>query len=300
MIKARAIGLLALLLLLAVAGAASLRMADSEPWFQPFASDATPARSALTQALWRDELASRQQAGEALDPRRVAHTVQMHLRVADPRAESAAIEGLLSDYGGFVESGEVRDNGSQERHYAELVLRVPTHNVAALMADLRARADRVLHEKRRAADVTEQHVDLEARLRNLRHAEQEMRALMTSVRERGNDVDMLLRAHRELTQLRNQIEQIQAQIKHLQDRVAMATVQVSLLGPATPAVVADLDWRAMNAARQAVRDLVRGLQLLATITIYLLIAVLPMMLILLGPVVAVLVLNRRRRSFRAL
>ena len=67
-------------------------------------------------------------------------------------------------------------------------------------------SERVEREYRSAQDVTTHFVDVEARLGNLRAAEQQLMVLF----ERSGKVSDVLEVQRELTNVRGQIESLQA------------------------------------------------------------------------------------------
>lgn len=75
-----------------------------------------------------------------------------------------------------------------------------------------------------AEDVSNQLVDFEARLRNLRKTEETLLSIM----DRSGDVADVLQVAQELSNVRNTIEQIDAQLKDLQNRVAYSSISLNL------------------------------------------------------------------------
>ena len=270
-------------------------MAGADGFAQPTASAFAGSAAPGTEAVARDG------RDEPQADRRVVYTTHLQMRVADPHGEVDAIETMLREHDGFVEARDVRETSRQGQYMAEMTLRVPAARRDALLPELRQRGLRVLHEQQRAADVTDRHDDLEARLRNLRHAEQELRNLMTDLRETANDVTAVMQAYRELTNVREQIERYEAQLQRLNQQVALATVHLRLLGPDVPARVADPEWQAPGVMSHAVWSLVRGLQVLATAVIYVVITALPLALVVLLPGLGLVLLVRRlaRRGWGA-
>jgi hypothetical protein len=151
------------------------------------------------------------------------------------------------------------------------------------MDGIKGSVETVVSESQNADDVTEQFIDLEARLTNLEALEVELRALLTEVRQQPEaDPDKLLRVYNEIAIVRGQIEQIQGQLKHLENVVDLATLTIGLTP--TPAVVpiADDTWEPVEVARDALRSLVTGMQGVADWAIHFALYTLPMLLILLG------------------
>jgi hypothetical protein len=97
---------------------------------------------------------------------------------------------------------------------------------------------RVLNEQLSTDEVTEQVVDLEARIRNARATEQRLIAVLN---ERTGKVRDILEVEREIARTRQEIERMEAQRQNLMHRVELATVQVSLIeeykAPLAPAPV---------------------------------------------------------------
>ena len=109
--------------------------------------------------------------------------------------------------------------------------------------------------------MTDQFIDLEARLTNLEALEVELRALLAEVeQQRDADPDKLLRVYNEIAGVRGQIEQIQGQLNYLEDVVDLATLTIGLTPtPAAVPIVEDT-WEPVEVARGALRSLVVALQ----------------------------------------
>ncbi len=151
------------------------------------------------------------------------------------------------------------------------------------MDGIKESVEKVVSEAQTADDVTEQFIDLEARLTNLEALEVELRALLTEVRQQPEaDPDKLLRVFNEIAAVRGQIEQIQGQLDYLENVVDLATLTIGLTP--TPAVVpiADDTWEPIEVARDALRNLVTGVQGVADWAIHFALYTMPMLLILLG------------------
>ncbi len=138
--------------------------------------------------------------------------------------------------GGYVSEAASAETPGQPRQ-ASLTLRVPADKLPGVLAELRA-LGRVVNEQLSTDEVTEQVVDLEARLRNARATEQRLIAVLN---ERTGKVRDILEVEREIARTRQEIERMEAQRQNLVRRVELATVQVSLIeeykAPLAPAPV---------------------------------------------------------------
>ena len=128
------------------------------------------------------------------------------------------------------------------RHLAMLQLRVPQQNLDALLKALTA-IGTVQQQTISADDVSSQLVDNQARLRNLRKTE----ATLLEIMNRSGSVADVLKVAQELSKVRNSVEQIDAQLKELQNQVAYSVVTVNLQQesatvPAQPQLQAQETW----------------------------------------------------------
>ena len=85
----------------------------------------------------------------------------------------------------------------------------------------------VLSQDIASQDVTDQFIDLEARLNALKTEEASLFTLLGI----ADSVTDILTIERELARIRAGIERLQGQLNLLENRVAMSTITVSLFGP---------------------------------------------------------------------
>lgn len=109
------------------------------------------------------------------------------------------------------------------RHNASVTLRVPQGKLETTLEAL-SQLGMVQRQNISAEDVSNQLVDFQARLRSLRQAESTLLKIM----ERSGSVGDVLKVAQELKNTRVQIEQIDAQLKDLRDRVAFSTITLNL------------------------------------------------------------------------
>ena len=230
----------------------------------------------------------------AIDPaRRLIRTVELELVVASVDSTSRQAQELASRLGGYVASMNAwKQDGVP---CAELSLRIPGDRLEAALAQLRSWAKRVDREQQAVEDVTEQFVDLEARLRTLRATERELLALLAESRRRGQKLDDIMAVYRELTEVRTRIEQLQGQRDALDKLACLSTVTVRLRPDEIARPIAGTGWRPGDTLRASFRTLVATLRGLGDAAIVLLVAVLPIVAIVALPLVVAARWWRRRR-----
>jgi hypothetical protein len=217
-----------------------------------------------------------------IDPdRRVVRRASLQLHAADTREVFDQIVTLTESVGGFVANANVLPTVAEDRQpEISIVLRVPAAQLTEVIRDIKDLADEVVSESQDAQDVSEQFVDLEARLTNLQVLESELRALLEEVSDQPDvDPEKLLRVFTELGSVRGQIEQIQGQINYLADLADLATIQVGLTQTPSAVPIVEEPWAPAEAAKEAVRNLVDSLQGMTEWVIGFVISTLPVLLL---------------------
>lgn len=162
--------------------------------------------------------------------RAVIRKVSMDLEVTDFRAAYAKAALLVSEgQGEYLESSD--QYGSPEPTRGTLVLRVRSERLSNVLNDLRVLGI-VTNETMRGEDVTEQMVDLAARLRNERRIEEELLSLMDA--RKDSPLKEIIEVRNELNASRERIERLVAQSERLSRSVALATILVNLRGVDAP------------------------------------------------------------------
>jgi hypothetical protein len=110
-----------------------------------------------------------------------------------------------------------------DRHTVSLQIRVPQNQLNTTLDKL-TQLGNVQSRTITAEDVADQLVDFQARLRNLQKTESTLLKIM----ERSGSVGDVLKVAQELSNVRQSIEQINAQLKSLQNQVAYSTITLSL------------------------------------------------------------------------
>ncbi|HEY7598620.1 MAG TPA: DUF4349 domain-containing protein [Candidatus Limnocylindrales bacterium] len=218
----------------------------------------------------------------------VVRTGDLHLEVTDLGLALANGRNSITGLGGYVEASD--ESHSDSGAWAQVTYRLPVAQWDAALAALRG-LGKVLEEHTGSQDVTAEVVDLDARLANLRATETALQAIM----DRATTIEDVLRVQRELTTVRGDIERLQAQRDNLANRAAMSTLAVLYEMPVEPVAQAAEGWDLGREVSNALAALVLIGQRLASLGIWLLIVILPVV----GPVLIVIWLayrlSRRRR-----
>jgi hypothetical protein len=154
--------------------------------------------------------------------RMVIRSAYMALVVEDVGASLTQITTLADAFGGYVVNSDIRED--KNRLYASVSFRVDANRFNEALQALRDLAVDIRSESTSGQDVTEEYVDLNAKLRNLEASEAQLLELM----KQAGDVSEILGVQRELTDTRGEIEQIKGRMQYLEQSAALAYISASL------------------------------------------------------------------------
>ena len=212
----------------------------------------------------------REEAGAGVLPataeeRMIVRTGEMSLVVGDVVDARDGIAQLAVKLDGYVVSSRI--SGEEEDLRGRISIRVPDDKFEQTLAELRNLAVRVTSESTSSKDVTEEYIDLEARLKNAKATESQYLALL----EKATDVEDILRIYEGLSRVRREIEQIKGRMQYLERTSSMSLISVHLEPEATAKPLVRAGWSAIEALKSAVRGIVITGQWLGTIAIWLII-----------------------------
>jgi hypothetical protein len=238
------------------------------------------------------------QAGDdtRADERRIVKKASLELEVGNVGDAQAAATRIAEREGGFVASTErlaVADEERRTEGAVTLTLRVPALRFTTALESLRRLGRGPGSERVTTEDVSEEFIDLEARLHNQR----ELEAQFLEILKRAARVEDALNVQRELATVRTEIERMEGRRRFLEHETALSTLTV-VLTPSRPLVSAsfsDFSSSVSHAASDTV-NLGAGI---VTATIRVLGILVPLGLLLGLPLVWI-VRTLRRRSQRRL
>jgi hypothetical protein len=224
--------------------------------------------------------------------RKVILNASLQLVVKDTEATVDGIKTLVAGEGGYVGSASVWREGTLL--HAQLTVHVPADKMETFIGEVKKLAVRVEREESSGQDVTEEYVDLEARLRNLEAAETELRTLLTEVRKSSGQAEDIVAIYRELVEIRGQIEQVKGRMQYIDRSVALATVVLSL-SERQPEPIGQPGWQPLQTVRRALNALVEIVKFLVEATIWVVLVVVPILAVPALVIWLLVRLLRRRR-----
>jgi hypothetical protein len=228
--------------------------------------------------------------------RLIIRTGNISMAVEDTRAALSTIEGMVESMaaeGAFVVSAEEHGGTEGSQPYITVSIRIPANRFSETIDRLAELAVNVSSRNESAQDVTEEYVDLEARLESLETARQRLLEIMDEARSTKD----LLEAEQQLTQREAEIESIKGRMQYLEQSARLSSIWIELQPHILSQPVGD-EWRPAETGRRAVDTLLGGLRGFGDLIIFFAIAVLPWLLAIGLVIFLIVVLIRWRARVR--
>ena len=245
------------------------------------------------------DMASREMAagsGGIVTGAKIAQSADITLWVDDVEVAAAEVaqvadrhEGEVTDSrlgtGGYYPPIPYASSDASEIDDGWVTVKVPADRLEAALDDIRAIGN-VRSVGVSARDVTTEHVDLTARLDNLKASEARMRELLA----RTDNVADAIAVESELSRLRSEIDSLEGQLRYMDDQVDMSTISVTLTKTPSPGTAfADFDLRELLA--NALRGALKGVEWMLTVAI----ALIPIAIVIWIIVAIVRAIRRKKR-----
>ncbi|MET7803819.1 DUF4349 domain-containing protein [Micromonospora chersina] len=218
-----------------------------------------------------------------VDQRSIIYTGTLQVRVDDVERAAREASTAVTAAGGFV-GGDQRNSDSADAR-AELVLRVPADRFTSVLEAL-AKLGRQERREVRTEDVTEETVDLDARIATQRARVDSARRLLA----RATSITDLVTLENEVGRREADLASLEAKKRRLADLTALSTVTVTFVGPEAAATEDEEDLGFLTGLRGGWSAFLGSLRVALTV----LGAVLPFALAIGVPVALVVALARRR------
>lgn len=239
-------------------------------------TDAPLTSSKQTSELKLDEKKSgniTEQGTEIKDvtKRMIIKTGTMGIEVDKYDDAAVKVNEIVKKYGGYVSNTTSSQNSSGKKQ-GTLVLKVPADKYEALVSET-STLGKVMTQNINANDVTEEYIDLEARLKTQKELEQRLIKLLAEKTARLTDV---VEVEQKLASVRQVIESIDGKMRYMRNQSEMSTLTLSLYEPAI--LVTSSGGGFFYELGQGVKKGLRGFTDILSGMIMLLIALLPVII----------------------
>jgi len=190
-------------------------------------SGSAPAASAQKISLQQSE---QTQIAPAVTERKIIRNADLDLEADAPDDAQAKITTIAESKGGFViESNQSSsDVKTTTRDIVTMTIRVPAEKFNEALDEIRKTASRTIAETVKGQDVTEEFIDIEARLKSQKALEAQFLEIM----KRSNSVAEALSIQGEIAEVRGEIEKVEGRKQFLQNQSSLSTIEIKIQSPA--------------------------------------------------------------------
>lgn len=184
------------------------------------AKDSEPAGSAAPPAPAQAAADQPKQDALRVAERKVIKTAELEVRHENPAQALDDAKAIAARFGGHLVSSS--SHGPREANGVMATLKVRADRFDDALAALKRLGSGVGSEVISSQDVTEEYVDLEARLKTQTKLEQQFLTILESAKT----VNDTLEVHKQLAQVRGEIERLEGKKRLLENQVALSTISV--------------------------------------------------------------------------
>jgi hypothetical protein len=153
----------------------------------------------------------------------IARTADLQILATNLDSARAGLENVLIRNHGYAANLNV-SNAQSTARTLNASLRIPSPELTAALVQLKS-LGHVINESQAGEEVTAEHADLVARLKNSRETEIRLQDIL---RTRTGKVSDVLEVEQEIARVRGEIEQMESELKGLDHRVDFATVNLTI------------------------------------------------------------------------
>ena len=188
----------------------------------------TLSESAYTEAPPPPTLRSSRSVESAMDDntedaieRQLTQIGEIRFETSDVRKTKQLLADAVSKQKGYISSENTSEISGQPEN--TITIRVPAENFDALFAEIESNASRVNYKNIDVKDVTEEYIDLTARIRTKKEVEERYRQLLN----RASNVEEILKIEEQIGNIRSEIESAEGRLRYLSKQVSYSTLTVT-------------------------------------------------------------------------
>jgi|GEM_PF-2759609 len=196
----------------------------------PMEMGRSPVPSALetaqTSGVWGQPAHAQETSATGEKPM-IVYNGNLEVKVSKLKESADSALKLIEQYQGYMSN--MQEYNYETSQSVSITARVPAVKVIEF-ADEVKKLGEVISSRLTGDEVTEEYFDLKARLEALRISEARLKEMLS----RSGKLSDLLEIERELSNKQSQMNQVTGRMKYLEDRSAMATIDISLVTEAPP------------------------------------------------------------------
>ncbi len=184
--------------------------------------------------------------------RKIIKTGNLVLLVHSAGDSLPEIEKIVANLNGFILSAQI-DNEKNAAKSGTFTIRLPSSNFSKGMEQFKKIALKVEKEEIEAEDVTEEFVDQEAQLNNLKAEEKQYLNILKSART----IEDVLKVTERINGVRGKIDGIEGRLKYLARQVEMSTINLELVAE-NQGGTSKIYWKPLISLKNSFQSMING------------------------------------------
>jgi Domain of unknown function (DUF4349) len=228
--------------------------------------------------------------------RKIIRNADLTMEVTSTTEAQHRVTSVAESHGGFVVTSEAKQReGIEPANRAldiKLVVRIPATQFAPALDEIKRLATNLREENVTGQDVTEEFIDLEARIKTQKALELQFMEIMKQAKK----VADALEVQRQIADVRTEIEKLEGRKRFLDNRASLSTITVNIQAP-KPIAVNTTGFG--HSVRDAVSDSIELASVMVLFVIRFVIVMIPVFALVLLPLgLTVRYLMRRAKRLR--
>jgi hypothetical protein len=206
------------------------------------------------------------------DQRMIIKTGSLSVEVDKYDEAEIKISEVVKKYNGFIANSKSSQNSSGNKS-GNMTVKVPADKFDALIFDI-SRIGKVMNQNIQANDITEEFVDLEARVKTQKELEQRLIKLLN---EKASRLSEVIEVEEKLASVRQKIESIEGRMKLLKSQSDLSTLSINIYEPSMISTSSGGGF--FYELGQAIKKGLSGFTNILAVSITVLIAIIPLLVI---------------------
>ena len=155
-----------------------------------------------------------------IEARKVIKQGEIRFETSDVNMTRHFILRTLQELNGYISKENAYDYSNRLEH--RLIIRIPADKFDLLLKNISESVDKLDSKNIDVLDVTEEYIDVEARLKT----KKELQTRYVELLKQATRVDEILNIQKEIGNLQTEIETVEGRMRYLKDRIAFSTLTV--------------------------------------------------------------------------
>ena len=200
-----------------------------------------------------------------ISERKISKNAQLEIKVKSLDDSMNFITNKTNSYKGYiVSSSSYAPNTDYETKTANISLRVPSDSLDQFLKEIKTYAKETIHESIFTQDITEEYIDVKAKITSMESSEQRLTKLL----DKTESVNEIVEVEKELSRLRGEIDSLKGRFKFIENSVVTSLIHIYMEEIPNPVSISDPSWNTRDIALDAIKALSSFGQFIVSVIVF--------------------------------